>query len=200
MSNSNGFSVTKRAVFLDRDGTINVEKDYLYRPEEFEFIPGAVDAVRLLKQHGYVVVVVTNQSGIARGYYTEDDLTVLHNHIDRLLAAEGVSVDAWYYCPHHAEGKGEYAVDCSCRKPLPGMLLKAADEHGIDLSSSWMVGDKLVDVEAGVAAGCRSVLVRTGYGAQLSGQLPEGAFCTDDINRAAELIVSGLTSDQLNDN
>jgi D-glycero-D-manno-heptose 1,7-bisphosphate phosphatase len=194
LSNSNGFSGTKRAVFLDRDGTINIEKDYLYRPEDFEFVPGAAEAVKLLKQHGYLVVVVTNQSGVARGYYTEDDVQNLHSYIDRLLDAAGTAVDAWYYCPHHTAGKGDYAVDCQCRKPLPGMLLKAASDLDIDLSGSWMVGDKLVDVEAGIAAGCKPLLVMTGYGEDQSGLLPDKACCVSDINQAARLIVSGLTS------
>lgn len=200
MSNSNGFSGTKRAVFLDRDGTINIEKDYLYRPDDFEFVPGAAEAINLLKQHGYLVVVVTNQSGVARGYYTEADVHNLHSHIDRLLEAAGTAVDAWYYCPHHSAGKGDYAVDCQCRKPLPGMLLEAACDLDIDLAASWMVGDKLVDVEAGIAAGCKPLLVKTGYGADQSCQLPDGVSCVKDINQAARLIVSGLTSQQLNDN
>ena len=153
------------AVFLDRDGTINVEKNYLYRIEDFEFIPGAPEAIKLLKDSGYLVVVVTNQSGVARSYYTLEDVHRLHYHIQSELAEHSTSVDAFYICPHHpAEGVGEYKTECTCRKPAPGMLLQAAADLGIDLTRSFMVGDKLADVEAGKRAGCRSILVMTGYG------------------------------------
>ena len=196
MSNSNGFSGTKRAVFLDRDGTINVEKDYLYRIEDFEFVPGAIEAIKLLKDNGFIVVVVTNQSGIARGYYQESDVVKLHSYVDRLLATEGTSVDSWYHCPHHPDGKDPYDLACDCRKPLPGMLLKAARDLDLNLGDSWMVGDKLVDVEAGLAAGCKSLLVLTGYGSGVTERLPEGVKYCEDIKRAADLIVASLTDKQ----
>lgn len=190
MSNSNRFGGIKKAVFLDRDGTLNVEKDYLFRVEDFEFTNGAVEAVRMLNRAGLFVVVVTNQSGIARGYYSEEDLSVLHRHITTLLAAAGARVDAWYYCPHHPEGREPYRQSCNCRKPLPGMLEQAAGEHGIDLSQSWMIGDKLVDVEAALAAGCRPVLVRTGYGEGMQEQLPDKVPCCADLLEAAQLITT----------
>lgn len=155
----------KRAVFLDRDGTINIEKEYLYQAEDFEFIEGAPEAIRLLNQAGIMVVVVTNQSGVARGYYTEDDVEHLHRHIASELEGYGAHVDVWLYCPHHPSGRGSYALPCSCRKPLPGMLLAAAARYDIDLENSTMIGDKLADIEAGKAAGCHTILVRTGYGA-----------------------------------
>ena len=155
----------KRAVFLDRDGTINVEKEYLYQAKDFEFIPGVPEAVRLLNQAGIMVVVVTNQSGVARGYYTEDDVENLHRHIAGELERSGAHVDAWLYCPHHPSGRGSYALPCDCRKPLPGMLREAARRYDIDLELSTMIGDKLADIEAGHSAGCRTILVRTGYGA-----------------------------------
>jgi D-glycero-D-manno-heptose 1,7-bisphosphate phosphatase len=155
----------RRAVFLDRDGTINIEKDYLYRVTDFEFIPGVPEAIRILNQSGFMVVVVTNQSGVARGYYTEDDVTNLHRHINRELEAHHAHVDAWFYCPHHPDGRGSYALPCRCRKPLPGMLQEAAARFNIDLELSIMIGDKRADIEAGEAAGCRTILVRTGYGA-----------------------------------
>lgn len=190
MSNSNRFHGTKPAVFLDRDGTINVEKDYLYRVDEFEFTPGAVEAIRLLNQAGYLVVVVTNQSGVGRGYYTEADVEVLHSHIDRVLVSQGAWVDAWYYCPHHEHAKPPYNQACDCRKPLPGMLLQAAADHAIDLTRSWMVGDKPVDIEAGKAAGCRPVLVMTGYGAETADSLPSEVPCYPDLLTAAQFIVA----------
>ena len=160
-----GSGAPVRAVFLDRDGTINVERDYLYRPEEFTFIPGAPEAIRMLREAGYLVVVVTNQSGIARGYYDEAALHRIHRHMDDLLARAGTSVDAYYYCPHHPDGTVDsYRSVCDCRKPLPGMLLQAARDLGIDLAASYIIGDKQADVTAGLRAGCRPLLVKTGYG------------------------------------
>jgi len=155
----------KRAVFLDRDGTINIEKEYLFQASDFEFIKGAPEAIRLLNLAGIMVVVVTNQSGVARGYYTEEDVENLHRHIAGELESAGAHVDAWLYCPHHPNGRGSYALPCNCRKPLPGMLHEAARRYDIDLENSTMIGDKRADIEAGLAAGCRTVLVRTGYGA-----------------------------------
>lgn len=190
MSNSNKFHGTKPAVFLDRDGTINIEKDYLYRIDEFEFTPGAIEAIKLFNQSGYLVVVVTNQSGVARGYYSEADVETLHSHIDQQLQSQGGRVDAWYYCPHHVSGKPPYNQECSCRKPLPGMLLKAAADHDIDLDRSWMVGDKLADIEAGQAAGCKPVLVMTGYGVETANGLPHGVPCCQDLLAAARLIAA----------
>lgn len=176
----------KRAVFIDRDGTINVEKEYLYLAEEFEFIPGAAQAIRLLNEAGFLVVVVTNQSGVARGYYTEEDVHLLHRYIASRLERDGSTVDAWFYCPHHPAGRGSYALPCRCRKPQPGMLLEAARRFDIDLEASIMIGDKLVDVEAGRAAGCRTIMVRTGYGHAEEQRLPEGVEVFDDLLAAAE--------------
>ena len=179
----------KRAVFLDRDGTINTEKDYLYRIDDFEFIQGAVEAIRLLNESGYMVIVVTNQSGIARGYYTEEDLSVLHRYIADQLSCAGAHVDDWYFCPHHPTGKGVYAQQCSCRKPLPGMLHQAALRHGIDLERSFMIGDKSVDVEAAIAAGCKPILVRTGYGATEETKLSGGVEVYDDLLSAVRSLI-----------
>lgn len=182
----------KRAVFIDRDGTINVEKEYLFLPEEFEFIPGAVEAIRLLNESGFLVIVVTNQSGVARGYYTEEDVLLLHRHITMQLAQAGTRVDAWFYCPHHPSGRGSYSLPCRCRKPQPGMLLEAAQRFEIDLGSSFMIGDKLVDIEAGQAAGCSPILVRTGYGRDEEQGLSAGVEVFDDLLAAAEH-VAGLS-------
>lgn len=190
MSNSNGFRGTKRAVFLDRDGTVNVEKDYLYRIEEFSFETGVPQAIRRLKEAGWLVVVVTNQSGVARGYYAEEDVQRLHRHIENELAAYGASVDGWYYCPHHPAGEPPYDVACDCRKPLPGMLVGAARELDIDLAASWMVGDKLADVEAGLAAGCKVALLRTGYGRHDEPKVPAGTPVCDDLGAAVALITA----------
>lgn len=176
----------KRAVFIDRDGTINFEKEYLFRAEECELIPGTAQAIHLLNDAGYLVVVVTNQSGVARGYYTEEDVHLLHRHISAELGKSGARVDGWFYCPHHPEGRGSYALPCRCRKPQPGMLLEAARRLDIDLESSFMIGDKLADVQAGHAAGCRAFLVRTGYGREEEHSLPAGIEVFDDLLAAAE--------------
>jgi D-glycero-D-manno-heptose 1,7-bisphosphate phosphatase len=179
------------AVFLDRDGTINAEKDYLYLPRDFDFIAGAPEAIARLKQAGFLVIVVTNQSGVARGLFTENDVRLLHDHLQQELARFGCAIDAFYFCPHHPEhGQGFYKVDCTCRKGQPGMLLQAASEHGIDLSRSFMVGDKLADMEAGQAAGCRSILVRTGYGAAAAEKLEANdVVIVNDLAQAADYIL-----------
>lgn len=181
----------RRAVFLDRDGTINEEKEYLWRIEEFSFINGTAEAIRLFKDAGYLVVVVTNQSGVGRGFYSEEDLERLHGHMLAELESMGAKVDAVYFCPHHPQhGVGRYAIECSCRKPLPGMLLLAARELDIDLASSWMLGDKSADIETGLSAGCRTMLVRTGYGAAEEARIPAGVPVVDNLLEAARLIVS----------
>lgn len=181
----------KRAVFLDRDGTINVEREYLFRPEDFHFVAGAPEAIRLFREAGFLVVVVTNQSGVGRGYYDEAAVEELHRHMDSELAMAGAAVDAYYYCPHHpTAGNGIYLMECTCRKPLPGMLHQAAADLKIDLARSWMVGDKLVDVEAGQRAGCMTALVLTGYGTQEQEALPPGVAIYDDILSAARAITA----------
>jgi D-glycero-D-manno-heptose 1,7-bisphosphate phosphatase len=179
-----------KAVFLDRDGTINVEVEYLSQVEDFQFIPGVPWALKCLKNAGFLLVVVTNQSGIGRGYYDEAALHTLHRHMHEDLAAYGASIDACYFCPHHPEhGTGQYRTECGCRKPLPGMLQQAALDLDIDLAASFMIGDKLADVEAGSAAGCTPMLVLTGYGSAEAGRLPEGVEAYPDLLAAAEAIL-----------
>ena len=163
---SNPLAESRPALFLDRDGVLIEEVEYLARPEQVRLIPGAAAAIRKVNDAGWRVVVVSNQSGVARGLFPESLLPEIHRVIaDRLLAEAGARVDRFYYCPHHpTEGQGGYRIDCDCRKPKPGMLLKAAAELGIDLARSWMVGDRATDLQAGAAAGCRTILVQTGYG------------------------------------
>lgn len=181
----------QRAVFLDRDGTINVEVQYLNKVEDFEFIPGVPWALRRLKDAGFLLVVVTNQSGIGRGYYDEAALQAIHDHMHAELAGFGVTIDACYFCPHHPEhATGDYRTECACRKPLPGMLQQAAEDLDIDLSRSYMVGDKLADVEAGLNAGCTSLMVRTGYGAKEASLLPEGVQACSDLETAVDAILT----------
>lgn len=147
------------AVFLDRDGTINVEVNYLGDPAGFQLLPGVTAAIRRLNQAGLPVIVVTNQSGIGRGYYSLDAMTAVHQRMAAELAAAGAHVDALYFCPHRPED------GCSCRKPAPGLLIHAAAELDIDLARSVMIGDKFSDLMAGQAVGCCTVLVLTGHGA-----------------------------------
>jgi len=143
----------RRAVFLDRDDTLCKDVPYCSRPEDLNLLPGAGDAVRKLNEAGFCIVVVTNQSGIARGYLTEHDLALIHEKMRRDLAAHGARVDGIYHCPHHPD------EGCDCRKPKPTMVLRAAKDLGIDLKRSYMVGDRLHDVQMGKAAGTRTVLV-----------------------------------------
>ncbi len=158
------------AIFLDRDGTINVEVNYLHRPDDLRLIPGVPEAIARLNCAGWFVVVVTNQAGIARGYYDADALHALHAHIDMALAAHGAHVDAWLFCPHHPD----YSGVCECRKPAPGMLLQAAQRYDLDLAQSWLVGDSQGDLGAGAAAGCRTILVRSGYGVSVEQSIERG--------------------------
>ena len=181
--------IMKRAVFLDRDGTINVEKDYLYRIADFEFIAGVPEAIKILNRAGIMVIVVTNQSGVARGYYTEDDVEILHRHIASELERTGAYIDAWLFCPHHPSGRDSYALPCNCRKPLPGMLKEASRRYNIDLHNSAMIGDKRADIEAGLAAGCRTILVRTGYGREEEPHVSHQAIVFDDLLSAVKCIV-----------
>lgn len=170
------------AAFLDRDGTINIDKGYFYLPEEFEFEQGSIEAIRLLNKAGYKVVVISNQAGIAMGHFSEEQVDELHKWLIEELAKHGAHVDAFYYCPHHAKlGLGHYKKKCDCRKPSPGLLKKAAKEWEIDLAQSFMVGDHNSDVEAGRAAGVTSIFVRTGHGSH------EEKFVASDITRAANL-------------
>lgn len=155
----------RTAVFLDRDGTLNDEVDFVRSPAELRLIPGAAAAVRRLNDAGLVTVMISNQSGIARGYLTEEILGTIHEKLLAGLAEEGARLDALYYCPHHPDGPVEaYAVPCSCRKPLPGMLVRGAGEFGLELGSSFVVGDSAVDILAGKAVGATTILVLTGYG------------------------------------
>lgn len=149
-----------KAVFLDRDGTIDVEKNYLYKIEEFELIPGVIDALRILKNLGYLLIVITNQSGIGRGYYTEEDFDVLNRWMVEMFESEGIGIDAVYFCPHLPDAKIErYRVVCSCRKPAIGLFERAVKEFDIDLNRSWTVGDKLRDCDICKNSGCKGILI-----------------------------------------
>lgn len=154
----------QKAVFLDRDGTINKYIGFLWNIDDFELIDGVAEAIRKINESGYLAIVVTNQPVIARGEATVEELEEIHNKMETLLGAKGTYIDAIYYCPHHPhkgyEGEvPELKIDCNCRKPKPGMLLKAAEDFNIDLSQSWMIGDGENDIKAGKTAGCRTALI-----------------------------------------
>ena len=158
----------EKIVFLDRDGTLNEEVHYLHRTEDLHILPGVPQALRMLKEAGFKLVVVTNQAGVARGYYTEEDVKALHRYMNRLLMEQGAAIDAFYYCPHHPEhGVGAYKVQCRCRKPDTGMFEMAGEQFQVDKEHSYMIGDKLLDTEAGRRFGVEPVLVGTGYGKEL---------------------------------
>jgi len=146
----------RRAVFLDRDGTIARDVHYCRRPEDFEILPAVPEAIRLLNEHDFEVIVITNQSGIARGYFNEETLARIHQKMKDELAEQGAHVDAVYYCHHHPD------EGCECRKPKTALFHKAAKEHDIDLPSSYVVGDMQMDIDAGKALKCKTVLVTTG--------------------------------------
>ncbi|MCB0832809.1 MAG: D-glycero-beta-D-manno-heptose 1,7-bisphosphate 7-phosphatase [Bacteroidetes bacterium] len=191
----NGPAVHK-AVFLDRDGTINVEKDYVHKIEEFEFIDGAKDAVRRLNEAEFKVVVLTNQSGIARGYYSREDVEILHRFIQQELTKEKAHIDAFFYCPHLPEGAmAEYAVECECRKPKPGMVLDAQNALGIRLEESYIIGDSLSDMLLATTVPLKPILVRTGHGketeARLTGEGLSLHGIADDLAGAVDIIIRG---------
>lgn len=155
---------TVPAIFLDRDGTINVDHGYVHEIDQFQFIDGVIEACLQLKEMGFALVLVTNQSGIARGKFTEAQFMTLTEWMDWSLADRGVDLDGIYFCPHHPEGSvKEFAQVCDCRKPMPGMFLTAKDELNIDMAASYIVGDKIEDLQAGIAAGVgHKILVRSG--------------------------------------
>ncbi|MEM8059114.1 D-glycero-beta-D-manno-heptose 1,7-bisphosphate 7-phosphatase [Morganella morganii] len=170
------------AVFLDRDGTINVDTGYVHKVDDFQFIENAIEAMQAIKQMGYALIIVTNQSGIARGMFTEDQFMHLTEWMDWSLADRGVDLDGIYYCPHHPEGTvEEFRQVCNCRKPAPGMLLDAQKYLKIDMGNSYMVGDKLDDMLAGRAAEVgTTVLVRT------------GKPVTEDAEAAADIVINSI--------
>lgn len=154
-----------RAVFIDRDGTISEEVGYINHPSRFRVFPYSAEAIKLLNDAGWLAVVVTNQAGVARGYFTEEMIHAVHNQLEVDLKDGGARLDAIYYCAHHPSvGDKPYRFDCACRKPKPGLILLAAAELDVDLDESWMVGDRYSDIELARNAGVNSAFVLSGYG------------------------------------
>ena len=186
-------SEKRPAVFLDRDGTINLDAGYIERFERFELYPFAIDAIRLFTQAGYLVVVLTNQAGVAHGMYGEDWVATLEQHLKDRAREGGGRIDGHYYCPHSPDAAvPAYRTDCDCRKPKPGMALRAARELGIDLPRSVVIGDRWRDMAVANAIGCRGILVKTGYGATEALKPQPGvsadAVCDDLIGAAVWLL------------
>lgn len=170
--NNEDRALTKPAVFIDRDGVINHDRGYISKVDDFEFIDGVFEACHALKEKGYLLVLVTNQSGIARGLYTEKEFITLTEWMDWSFADKGIEFDGIYYCPHHSDfGDETYKQDCDCRKPKPGMFISAQEELEIDMASSVMIGDKADDMRAAIAAGVKTnILVRSGKSVTQEGE------------------------------
>lgn len=177
-----------QAIFLDRDGTINIDHGYIYRIEDFKFVPGALEALKILAARQIPLYIVTNQAGIARGLYTESDVLTLHRWMLDVLQAEGVTIREVLYCPHHAQGiVPAFTQLCDCRKPAPGMIERVLRREGYDPARTFMIGDKPSDVGAGRAAGTRTVLLSSGDGMLM--ETPDAAdFTAPDLRAAVRLV------------
>ena len=191
-----------RAVFLDRDGTLNREVDFLADPAQLELLPGVAEGLARLAEDQWRLCVVTNQSGVARGLVSEADLAEIHTRLRKLLSRKGAHLDWIGHCPHHPDhGPAGLRRVCDCRKPEPGLLQRAAVELDIDLTRSWMVGDSARDLEAGRAAGCQSILVGTGNGAQTLEAMEvherKPLLAAPDFQGVVELILEDPTQPEL---
>ena len=183
------------AVFLDRDGTMIEDVGYLSRAADVRWFPYTLEAIRLLNRAGFLVFVTTNQSGVARGYYTEDDVRAVHAEMAAHLAAGGAHVDGWFHCPHHPNADvAAYRAACACRKPEPGMIRQACAQLPIDLARSFVIGDKLADVGAASRAGALGILVRTGYGDDVLRAhgpiVPDAAYVAADLMAAVAWVLA----------
>ncbi len=185
----------QKAIFLDRDGTINVLKGFLTKAEDFELLPTVAEAIKKINSSEYLAIVVTNQPVIARGECTYEELEKIHNKLETLLGRKGAFINDLFFCPHHPHKgyKGEVPelkIDCNCRKPKTGMIVKAADKYNIDLSKSWFVGDTTGDIQTGINAGLKTVLVKTGEAGK-DGKYPVKAdFEADNLADAVDIILN----------
>jgi len=181
-----------KAVFIDKDGTLINDVPYNVDVSLVSFAPGVIDGMMLLKERGFKLIVVSNQSGIAKGLFTEAQLQEVSKHIQQQLEQYELRIDSFYYCPHYVPGVvEEYSVDCVCRKPRPGLLLKAAEDYHVNLNSSWMIGDILNDVEAGHHAGCKTILINNGNETEwiMSPERTPG-YIVNNFKEAAEIILA----------
>ena len=186
----------KRAVFIDRDGTISEEVGYVNHISRFRLFPYAAPALKHLNENGWLAILVTNQAGVARGYFSEDTIQRVHAAMMDRLESNGARLDAIYYCAHHPSvGEPPYRVDCECRKPKPGLIARAAQDFDINLAESWMVGDRYSDVELARNAGVKSMFVLSGYGRgelehQRAGWMEQPDLVAEDLLTAVRLIIS----------
>lgn len=185
-------SKRRPAVFLDRDGTMIKEAGYLSRLEDVQWFPGTKDAIRLLNRAGYLVIVITNQGGIALGKFDDAFVRMVHGTMDAELAQSGAHVDGWYYCPHHPNGViPELSGPCACRKPGHAMIINACADFEIDVARSWVIGDRERDVAMAPAVGARGILVRTGYGDEEAARaLPPGTLVVANLNEAVAEVLT----------
>jgi len=192
----------ERAVFVDRDGVLSEEVGYLGDRDRLRLITHSAEAVKLVNQSGLKIIAITNQSGVARGYFSEEMLGHIHRKMEQLLKDQGAFLDGIYYCPHHPEGTVEaYRTACDCRKPAVGLLTRAAQEHSIDVSSSYLVGDKCTDIECAQRAGARGILVLTGYGREELNKIKRAssaqpAYVAADLLDAVQWIIRDKTGEK----
>lgn len=184
-----------KVVFLDRDGTINVDKHYLYKPEEFELLPGVVDGLKRLQEFGYMLIIITNQSGIARGYYTEQEFHILNQYMKELLEQHGIHITDVLYCPHLPSAKVEkYRMTCCCRKPKLGLFFEAIRKWDIDLNKSWAIGDKERDVTICEETSCRGIILTNEHY-----PTKKNIILVKDFKKAVDIILSEDRNDQYED-
>jgi D-glycero-D-manno-heptose 1,7-bisphosphate phosphatase len=189
-------------LFLDRDGTINEELHFISSPDQLTLITGSAEAIRQANHFGFKVVVISNQSGVARGFMTEENVRTVNAVLVSMLFNEDASIDGVYYCPHHPEAEDiRYKKNCDCRKPNTGMLVQAAKEHDIDFRKSFVIGDRIADMKAGNDVGAASILVRTGYGAETIALLPDSdarvEYVAENLLDAVQFVTSKLHQDKL---
>lgn len=192
--------MARKVAFIDRDGTINIDAGYINHPDRFIIYPFALQAMKMLSNGGYDIVIITNQAGLSNGYFTEETMNKIHSKLFLACKESGVEIVGLYYCPHSPSAKVEkYKAECDCRKPKPGLILRAKEELDIDLENSFMIGDKYSDIMAGKNAGCKTILVKTGYG---EGELTQNEdkwkekpdFIAKDLLSAARIILLNLSS------
>jgi D-glycero-D-manno-heptose 1,7-bisphosphate phosphatase len=184
-------SIIKIAIFLDRDGVVNEEVHLLHKPEDLKLIPRSAEAIAKLNQANIPVILITNQPVVARGLCTNEDINIIHNHLQKLLEQKNAKLDAIYYCPHHPN----FTKECECRKPLPGLILKAEKDFNINLTKSYMIGDRISDIKAGFLAGCKTIGVKTGYACDDGFKDATPDMMANDLYHAVEIILERCKND-----